>query len=65
MMNKQRAIGVSAFSGFLESLPVLLWPHGSQGDAKHRPETREGALLTMRVLRPHPEEHRSAMRLEG
>jgi hypothetical protein len=28
-------------------------------------ETRENALLTMRVLRPHPEEHRKAMRLEG
>jgi hypothetical protein len=28
-------------------------------------ETREVALLTMRVLRPHPEEHREAMRLEG
>jgi len=26
-------------------------------------ETREDALLTMRV--PHPEEHREAMRLEG
>jgi hypothetical protein len=23
-------------------------PHGSPGDAKHRPETREAALLTMR-----------------
>jgi len=25
-----------------------LWPHGSPGDAKHRPETRY-VLLTMRV----------------
>jgi hypothetical protein len=32
-----------------ESLPILPWPHGSQGDAKHRPETREDALLAMRV----------------
>jgi hypothetical protein len=30
--------------------PLLSWPHGSLGDAKHRPETRGvAALLTMRV----------------
>jgi hypothetical protein len=33
--------------------------HGSPGDAKHRPETRSfAALLTIRVLRAHPEERR-------
>jgi hypothetical protein len=35
-----------AFSGSLESLPVLLWRHGSQGDAKHHPETRSVAKFT-------------------
>jgi hypothetical protein len=41
--------------------------HGPPGDAMHRPETRGfAALLTMRVtIGPHPEEHRTAMRLEG
>src|SRR5438067_7395948 len=28
--------------------PAPQGPHGSPGDAEHRPETREGALLTMR-----------------
>ena len=28
-------------------MQTRLWPHGSPGDAKHRPETREDALLTM------------------
>src|SRR5258708_25235851 len=53
---------IRAFSGSGESLALLPWPHGSQGDAKHRPETRivakftqatytclRDALLTMRV----------------
>src|SRR5258708_7547355 len=36
------------------------WPHGSPDDAKHR-RGRAAALLTMRGLRPHPEEARSAV----
>jgi hypothetical protein len=34
----------------LEGRVAPLGPHGSQGDAKHRPETREDALLTMRSV---------------
>src|ERR1700680_4061678 len=36
-----------AVSGSLESWWLLLWLHGSPGDAKHRPETREDALLRL------------------
>src|SRR6185312_7520578 len=31
-------------------MKARLWPHGSLGDAKHRPETALARLLTMRVL---------------
>jgi hypothetical protein len=37
----------------------LRWPHGSPGDAKHRPETREDALLTMRVWQANTKSHPS------
>jgi hypothetical protein len=57
-MQDDRRNGLSRLlSRSFELSPLLAWPHGSQGDAKHRPETRAGqrkrcqevALLTMRV----------------
>ena len=42
------AVGSRATVGSLTA-SILLRPHGSPGDAKHRPVTREDALLTMRV----------------
>ena len=44
------------FFGSIGSLPPFPWPHGSRR-AKRAPHHED--------LRPHPEEHRKAMRLEG
>ena len=39
----------SGLLGASRRMKARLWLHGSPGDAKHRPETREDALLTMRI----------------